>query len=170
MNVSCRRFVFALLVAASVGGTFACKNGTPAPTAAADSQAAVAAPPQATGPVMGKLDEANFSLSLQTSGTYKAGQQGEIQVVLEPKGTFHCNQEYPYKMKLGTPPAGVSYPSAVVRSDAMTIKPEKSVMKVPFVVDKPGEVQLSGNFFFSICTSEQCVIDNREMAVMVKVE
>ncbi len=170
MTVSHRNFVCALFAFVAVLGTSACKNGTPAPTPVADSQPAPTAQPKPTGPVMGKLEEANFSLSMQTSGTYKAGQQGEVEIVIEPKGAFHCNQEYPYKMKLGTPPAGVTYPTPVVKTEGITIKPEKAVMKVPFVAEKPGEVKLSGNFYFSICTSEQCVIDNREMAVMVKVE
>ena len=119
---------------------------------------------------MGKLDEKNFSLEMKAAGPYKAGQQGNVEVVLEPKGDFHCNQEYPYKIKLGAAPPGITYPQAVVKTEAITIKPEKAVMKMPFTPEKPGDAKLSGNFYFSICTSQQCVIENRELAVMVKVD
>ena len=159
----------ALLIVALGGGIFGCKGSSAPPTPAADSPA-VTAEVKPAGPVMGKLDEKNFSLVMQQAGTYKASQQGNVEVVLEPKGAFHCNNEYPYKIKLGTPPAGVTYPVPVVKTEGITVTPEKAVMKVPFVAEKPGEVKVSGKFYFSICRSEQCVIENRELAVMVKVE
>lgn len=157
----------ALLIA--VVSSFGCKGSSAPPAPAVDAPAAA---PEAkpAEPVMGKLDQKNFSLEMKAAGPYKAGQQGTVEVVLEPKGAFHCNQEYPYKIKLGTPPAGVTYPTPVVKTDAVTITPEKAVMKVPFVAEKPGEAKVSGNFYFSVCTSEQCVIENRELAVLVKVD
>jgi hypothetical protein len=158
-----------LVLTTLVGGVWGCKGSStpPAPTSEASPAATEAKPSE---PVMGKLDEKNFSLEMKSAGPYKAGAQGFVEVVLEPKGEFHCNQEYPYKIKLGTAPAGITYPQAVVKNDAITVKPEKAVMKVPFTADKPGESKVSGNFFFSVCTSQQCVIDNRELAVMVKVD
>jgi hypothetical protein len=157
----------ALLVAALA--CFGCKGSSTPPNPAPDS---LGTTPEAkpAGPVMGKLDEKNFSVVMQSSGPYKAGEQGNVEVVLEPKGAFHCNQEYPYKMKLAAAPAGVTYPMAVVKTENVTVTPERAVMKVPFVAEKAGEAKLTGNFYFSVCTSEQCVIENRELAVMVKVE
>lgn len=156
-----------LVLVTFVGGALGCKSSSTPPTPAPES---TATDRKVAEPVMGKLDEKNFSLEMKSAGPYKVGQQGTVEVVLEPKGEFHCNQEYPYKVKLGAAPAGVSYPQAVVKNEGLTIKPEKAVMKVPFTSEKPGEAKLTGNFYFSICTSQQCVIENREVAVMVTVE
>lgn len=155
-----------VLVALALGA-WGC-TGSSAPPAPTPEAVATAAKP--SEPVMGKLDEKNFSLEMKAAGPYKAGQPGNVEVVLEPKGEFHCNKEYPYKIKLGTAPAGIAYPQAIVKTDAITVTPEKAVMKVPFSPEKPGDAKVSGNFFFSVCTSQQCVIENRELAVMVKVE
>ena len=156
-------FVFAALAI----GVWGCKGSSPPPTPEPITAAPEGKPAE---PVMGKLDEKNFSVEMKSTGPYKAGQQSNVEVVLEPKGEFHCNKEYPYKIKLGTAPAGISYPNAIVKGDAMTVTPEKSVMKVAFTPDKPGEAKVSGNFYFSVCTAQQCVVENRELAVMVKVE
>src|SRR5262245_38106729 len=80
-------------------------------------KAAETAAPAVTTPQGG---EANFSVSIQAEKV-KAGQPGNAEIVLEPKGAFHCNENYPYRFKLAEPPAGVSYPSPVVGKDAMTI-------------------------------------------------
>jgi len=156
-----------LVITALAWGVGGCKGSSTPPAPAPESPAADGKPAE---PAMGKLDEKNFSLEMKATGPYKAGQPGNVEVVLEPKGEFHCNKEYPYKIKLGTAPAGITYPQAIVKTEAITVTPEKAVMKVPFTPEKPGEAKLSGNFFFSVCTSQQCVIENRELAVMVKVD
>jgi hypothetical protein len=157
-----------LVLSALVCGVWGCKGSSSPPTPTPEAAAPVEGKP--AEPTMGKLDEKNFSVEMKATGPYKAGQQGTVEVVLEPKGEFHCNQEYPYKIKLGTAPAGITYPQPIVKTDAIVVKPEKAVMKVPFTPEKPGDAKVSGNFYFSVCTSQQCVIENRELAVMVKVE
>jgi len=156
-----------LAFSARACGVWGCKGSSPPPA----PEPTTAAPEgKRAEPVMGKLDEKNFSVEMKATGPYKAGQQSNVEVLLEPKGDFHCNKEYPYKIKLGTAPAGITYPTPIVKVDAITVTPEKAVMKVPFMPDKPGEAKVSGNFYFSVCTDQQCVIENRELAVMVKVE
>lgn len=151
----------------------------PAPTPAATPEPAPAVaaapaptpepppPPPVTSP---KVGEQSFSLWMQSSGRYKAGQQGFVEVVLVPKGDFHCNQEYPYKMKLGAPPEGVTYPTPIVRTEGVSVSASRAVMRVPFVPQNAGDAKVAGKFYFSVCTSEQCVIDNRDVAVTVKVD
>lgn len=156
-----------LVLLALVFGIWGCKGSSTPPAPAAESPAGDAKPAE---PVLGKLDEKNFSVEMKAAGPYKAGQPSNVEVVLEPKGEFHCNKEYPYKIKLGAAPAGITFPQAIVKSDAATITPEKTIVKIAFTPDKPGEAKLTGNFFFSICTSQQCLIENRELAVMVKAE
>ncbi|HMY20425.1 MAG TPA: hypothetical protein PKA58_29065 [Polyangium sp.] len=157
----------AIAVCLLVYGMQGCKGSSTPPAPVQDAPTLETKP---VGPTMGKLDEKNFSVEMKSDGPYKVGQAGTVEVVLEPKGTFHCNKEYPYKIKLGAPPAGVTYPQAIVKADAVTVTPEKAIMKVPILPEKSGEAKVSGNFYFSVCTSEQCVIENRELAAVVKVE
>jgi len=141
-----------------------------APLASAAPPPTEPEPPPPPPVVSPKVAESNFSLWMQSSGRYKAGQQGFVEVVLVPKGDFHCNQEYPYKVKMGAAPAGVTYPTAIVRTEGLSVSPSRATMRVPFVAQNAGDAKVSGQFFFSVCTSEQCVIDNRAVAVTVKVE
>lgn len=117
-----------------------------------------------------KVAEAAFSVWLSSPGKLKVGQQASVQVVLVPKGDFHTNENYPYKMKLDAPPAGISYPSPVVRREALTRSPERASMAVPVVATAAGDQRISGTFSFSVCNAGQCVVDSRALAVNVTVE
>jgi hypothetical protein len=158
------------------------KNNPPA----APTAPLAAAPPVETAPavpppspaaespsepvVSPKVGEASYSVWMQSSGRYKAGQQGVVEVVLVPKGDFHCNDQYPYKVKLGAPTEGVTYPAPVVRGEGASVSQTRTVMRVPFVAQSAGEARVAGKFYFSVCTSQQCVMDSRDLAVSVKVE
>jgi len=147
---------------------------TPAPPTgtapvAAPAPAPVAAPalPEVTSP---KVAEATYSVWMSGAGRYRAGQPGTVQVVLVPKGEWHCNESYPYKLKLGAPPAGVSYPAPVVRKDAMSVTPQRASMAVPFVPASVGEARITGTFSFSVCSAASCQVESRELAITVKVD
>ncbi len=114
------------------------------------------------------LTESGFSVWMQSAKSYKVGQTGAVQVVLVPKGEFHCNDKYPYKVKLGSPPAGVTYPQEIVR-DA-SVSATRTSITVPFTATAVGDARISGKFSFSVCKADQCVIDAREVAATVKVE
>ena len=111
-----------------------------------------------------------FSVWLQGPGKQKVGQPGQVEVVLVAKGDFHCNDNYPYKFKLGSPSPGVTYPEPVVRREGLSLTPGRAVMRIPVVPSAPGEAKIAGRFSFSVCTSAQCVVDSRDLAVSVMVE
>ncbi|MFO0756968.1 MAG: hypothetical protein U0359_10770 [Byssovorax sp.] len=117
-----------------------------------------------------KVAEGSFQLWMQAAGKYKVGQPGIAQVVLTAQGAFHCNDKFPYKLKLGAPPAGVSYPQPIVRGEAMSISPARSVMTVPFLPTAPGDAKIGGTFYFSVCSASSCQLESREVAVSIKVE
>src|SRR5262249_34833013 len=129
-----------------------------APPSAAAPSAPAAAPPPASGIVedpkavmSAKTTEPTFNLWMQSAGKYKAGQQSSVQVVLVAKGDYHCNDKYPYKFKLGAPPAGVSYPQPVVRAEGMSVTPARSIMSIPILPSAPGDAKVGGTFSFSVC-------------------
>ena len=114
------------------------------------------------------LQDNGVSVWMQSAKSYKAGQPAAVEVVLVPKGEFHCNEKYPYKVKLGTPPPGVTYPQEIAR-DA-SVSATRTSVRVPFTPASPGDARISGKFSFSVCKADQCVIDSREVAATVKVE
>ena len=155
------------------------KNAPPAAPLAASPpvESAPAVPPPAPAPapppepvVSPAVGEASYSVWMQSSGRYKAGEQGFVEVVLVPKGDFHCNDQYPYKVKLGAPADGVTYPTPVVRGEGVSVSQRRTVLRVPFVAQSAGDARVAGKFYFSVCTSQQCVMDSRDLAVSVKVE
>lgn len=142
-------------------------TATPEPTSAAGTARTAEAGPPVEGT---KVGESNFSVWMQSAPKHKVGQPGSVQVVLVPKNGFKCNAEYPYKLKLNDPPAGVSYPNAIVRKESMSVSPKQSTMNVPFTPTAAGDARISGKFYFSVCTADQCLIDSRDVAVNVKIE
>lgn len=117
------------------------------------------------------VENANYTVKLETSGPYKKDQQGIVRVVLTTKGDYHINKQYPYKFKTQDPPAdGVTYPKKVVPKDDGTYEEKKAVLPVPFVPTKSGEVTVGGTFSLSVCTDANCLMDKAQLEIAVKVE
>ncbi len=111
-----------------------------------------------------------FSVWLQSSGRYSAGQQGTVEAVVVPKGEFHCNQEYPYKFVASSGSAGVTYPKPTVRAEGLSVSSTRAAMRIPFVPQNAGDAKVGGTFHFSVCTDSQCVVEKRDVFVTVKVQ
>jgi hypothetical protein len=149
---------------AAAGATAAAASPTAAETAA--TAAAEAAP--ALTVQSAALQEPAFSVWMSSAKSYKVGQTGYVEAVVVPKGNYHCNESYPYKVKLGAAPAGVSYPEAIVRGASVTAT--RTSIRVPFTATAAGDARISGKVHFSVCNPEQCVIDARDVAATVKIE
>ena len=147
-----------------------------APTPAAETQPA-AAPSAATagaaapaeGAGSSRYDEANFELSAQPAGSYTAGQEGAVEIVLNAKPPFHANQQYPYKFK-AKEGGGVKFAQAVLGKDAAKLETQKVTMRVPFTADGAGKRTVVGQFAFSVCTDETCLMEKRDLSVVVDVK
>jgi len=162
---------------AAPGARSASASAAPVPTASASASAAASvaasATPSATpeAPLSVQSDKVQadtFGVWMQTAKSYKVGQTGSVEVVVVPKGEFHCNEAYPYKVKMGAAPAGVTYPQDIVRG--ASISAARTSIRVPFVATAAGSARISGKFSFSVCKADQCIIDSREVAATVKIE
>jgi len=144
----------------------------PAPVIAASAPAAAtppATPTAADASATNHYDEPKFALVAQPSGAYAAGKEGTIDIVLDAKPPFHVNQQYPYKFK-AKEAAGVKFAQPVVGKDAAKIEQQRVTMRVPFVPDAAGQRTVSGQFAFSVCTEETCLIEKRDLALVVDVK
>lgn len=178
------------LLLALVLGT-ACSKETPpaaeepkSPTAAQGvSPVAAAIPPATTGETVpvaasapaaepaaqAKFAEDNFEVSIQPKGAYKKGQPGEAEIVLLAKGAFHVNDKYPYKFKLKEGGA-LKFPAPIVGKEQVKLEEKKATMLVGFTPDAPGKHVLAGQFLFSVCTDDKCLIEKRDLALEVTAE
>lgn len=113
--------------------------------------------------------ETNFTLGMKASGSYKAGQEGSVEIVLEAKAPFHANDKYPYKFKVAET-AGVTFPEPIVKKDKAKVEHMSVSMPVAFTGAAAGKKKISGVFHFSVCTDDKCLIEKRALALEVDVK
>jgi hypothetical protein len=138
-------------------------EGDPAPAAA---QAADAPPEAAAAPAAAKVTDSTFELELAPKGQYSAGQAGEAEILLSAKAPFHVNDKYPYKFK-AKEAAGVKFAAPVTTKDSVKLETMKATMTVGFTPEAAGKHTLSGQFSFSVCTDDKCLIEKRDLALEI---
>jgi hypothetical protein len=102
-------------------------------------------------------------------GPYTSGKPGAAEVQVMAKGGYHCNDKYPYKFKVTDAP-GVSFASPVFDKSALTLETSKATMKVDFTPDSKGEKTIAGVFSFSLCSSERCLVEKRDLSTKIAVD
>lgn len=137
----------------------------------ADTQPAGLAAPASAGAsaARARISEAPFELTLTAKGDFEASKPGMAEVTLDAKEPFKINEQYPYKLKLQESP-GIRFASLVVGKDRAQMNKKQLTMPVTFTPDKPGKYKLSGQFSFSICTDDKCLIEKRDLALDVDVK
>jgi hypothetical protein len=169
------------------GLMFACQRESPpvAQEAKAPTAGAMAATPTGAAPTPGaadapaspapaaagtsKYDEGKFVLTLEPAGEVAAGKDGVVNVVLVANAPFHTNPEYPYKFK-AKEGDGVKFAKPVVGKDAAKLETYRLTMPVTFTADKAGKAVVAGQFAFSVCTDETCLIEKRDLSLPVDVK
>jgi hypothetical protein len=161
-------FRAAALCAFGAVGLLACDKGkstaeaepaasAPAPTA---DVAAAAAP---------RFDEASFRLEMSKVGAYEKSAAGKVEVQLEAKAPYHVNEKYPIKLKL-EPTDGVKFDAETVGRDQVALRGGQAVMTVGFTPETAGAKRIAGKLKFSVCSQERCLMETRELALVVDVE
>lgn len=141
-----------------------------APAAPAQAPAAEAPKAAAAGPVSDKIDDPSFELALVPSPPYAVGKLASFAVSLKPRGVYHINQDYPIDIAL-TPSDGVTLPkSQFKKADAATFEEKTARFDVPFTPSKAGQQRVEAHVKFAVCTPENCVPDERTLALVLPVE
>jgi hypothetical protein len=141
---------------------------SPALTPAA-APAPSGAPAPAAQAASNRVSESQFEVSIAPNGTYQAGKEGTVEVVLDAKAPFHVNDQYPIKFKVKEG-AGVKFPQAVVGKDKAKVEAMRATMPVAFVPEAAGKQTVSGQFLFSVCTDENCLMEKRDLSLVVEVK
>ena len=153
----------ALLALALVAG---CSKSEPSsadkPAEAPAPAAKVAEPPKPT------IEDTTFRLALTGAQAYEAGKLGEAQLVLEARGGYHVNQDYPLRVDVKVP-AGVKLEKASFgKPDASQFGEERAHFVLPFKAE-PGAHDLTATVDFAVCTKDTCVPDQRTVALPLAV-
>lgn len=114
------------------------------------------------------IEDTTFRLALTGKPDYAAGKESAVDLVLEARGGYHVNQEYPIRIDLKAP-ASVKLPKpSLGRADAAQFGEERARFELPFSADK-GTHELLANVDFAVCTKETCVPDQRTLALSLEV-
>ncbi len=111
-----------------------------------------------------------FDLRAVASGPYRAGQLGKFDITLASRNGFHVNQDYPIQVDV-TAPAGVTLPKATLqRTDAAEFNKQVAKFDVPFTPTAAGSHEVRAHVAFVVCTPQNCVPDERTLAVVLPVQ
>ncbi|HVJ94631.1 MAG TPA: hypothetical protein VM580_32820 [Labilithrix sp.] len=116
----------------------------------------------------------NYALDL-ASQACKAGLDCVMTVTLVAQGDYHVNKEYPYKF-VATETPGVAYlgksaPETFTRAAGeFVMEGEKSgTMTVRFKPASAGNVRIAGTYKFSVCSDDQCQVEQEKIELSVPV-
>lgn len=116
-------------------------------------------------------ENATYKVRFEAPATYKKGEQGTARIVLETKGDYHINTQYPYKFVTQQPTTeGLNYPKSTVTRDDGVFEQHKAVINVPFVATQAGTAKIKGLFSLSVCTDANCLLDKRSLELSLPVE
>jgi hypothetical protein len=156
-----------LLLGAFAAVEMACGKESAASTARESPQTLVAAGPH--------IDGSHYTLDAAPASDCQAGAACAITVKLAVSGEYHVNQQYPYKFTagqagsvtyLGTDAAG---PNVFTKNAGdFAIGDEKTAtMTVKFKVAQKGPAVIGGTFKLSVCSSQNCLLEQQEVSVNV---
>lgn len=116
----------------------------------------------------------NFGLDLFSPGC-KAAEECSMTIKLAPAGDYHINKQYPYKFIASAAPnvtfLGKGDPNTFQRSSGDFVEAgEKSgTMTVRFKPASAGEAKVMGKYKFSVCSADQCQIEESNLDLSIPV-
>ena len=145
----------------------------PAPVAAAEKPVDPGSAPAPTAPAAppsDKVDDPSFELAVAPVGSYTAGKPGSVAITLKPRGVYHVNQDYPMSVALKAP-AGITLAKAELqKAEAAEFSEKVARFDVPVTPTQAGTHQLEAHVKFAVCTPENCVPDERTLALALTVQ
>jgi hypothetical protein len=115
-------------------------------------------------------DGNHYALEATANGTVSHGGTGALEIVMVAKDGYHVNDEFPYKLKTSSDPAGIvtfEVPE-LNRSDGRYTKTEAR-FQVKFVGARPGVAKIGGTMALSVCTKKECITDRVALELPVTV-
>ncbi len=169
----CTRFYCLIFLAVALSG---CEQA-PSPKAHdhsehAGHQRAPAEPvPNSDQPAGPRIETASFLLEVgSTQAKYGVGRAGEVEIEIEGRGEWHVNQDYPIRIDLDAGPGAGLQQRELVKDDAREFNEDKVRFVAALQPTKAGSHEVKCDVSFAMCTEENCVLENRTVAMRVEVE
>lgn len=166
----------ALISAAAACGLFVVglsgcsKSETPSPAPAAAAPVTSAAPaPAVAAAASPVIEDKTFKLALVSEPEYAAGTPAKLKLVLEARGGYHVNQDYPIRIDFKAPAAVKLEKASLGKADATEFGEPAAKFEVPFTATS-GAHELTADVDFAVCTPETCMPDQRKLAVALHVK
>lgn len=137
---------------------------SPAPEGADGDKPAAA---EAAGPL---IEDPSFELRATAEGPYRVGELAQLSIRLSSRGEYHVNQDYPLTVGLSGPDEVSFSKSALEKGDAAEFGEKVARFDVPFTPSAAGEHRVEAKIAFAVCTEENCVPDERTLAVTLPVQ
>lgn len=130
----------------------------------------------------GQVAKGNNYVVSASAGSCSVNAECKLDLRLEAQGDFHVNKEYPYKFKanvtsgvtfLGKDPGGGSGElfSKAANDFSLDSGNEKvGTMTVRFKAASKGTVTISGTFKLSVCSVQNCMLEQASVTVPVVVQ
>jgi hypothetical protein len=119
----------------------------------------------------------NFFVDAVPPASCASGANCVVALTLVATGAYHINDEYPYKFRAddvpgvsfqGTDPAGPNVFSKGA-SNWQKTGPQKGTMNVVFQSTDKGTKNVAGTFKFSVCSDQNCQLEQATLATAVSV-
>lgn len=161
--------VVALVVGATACGDEDETSGTvtPEPPETSEAPTEDQAAAEEAGPV---VDDPTFELRADAVGPYASGELGQFAITLTPRGEYHVNEEYPIRVELEAPGELGLSKTELAREDTAEFGEERARFDVPFTPTGAGEHRVSAKVDFAVCTPENCIPDERTLALVLPVQ
>ena len=164
-----RRFAAALLAWLGVVAVLAACGGSGSSGGTASDNAAPA-PVAAPAPAPAAPAAAPAAAPSDTVGTYASGKLGSVAISLTPRGVYHVNQDYPISVALSGDPA-LQFPKPQMgKAESAEFSEKVARFDVPVTPQAAGKHALTAKVKFAVCTPENCVPDERTLALALAVE
>jgi hypothetical protein len=131
-------------------------------------------PKAAAGPVTRKVEGKNYALELSAPAC-KSASECALTIKLVAAGDYHVNKEYPYKFAATAAP-GLEFvtkaaPNTFTREagDFVEQGEKTGTMTVRFKAASAGDAHVAGTYKFSVCSADQCQIEQEKLDFVVPV-
>ena len=149
------------------GGATQSPPAAPPPSAQAPQPAEPAKP---AAPPSERVDDPTFELAAKPAGPYATGKLSSFAVSLKPRGEYHINQDFPMSIAVAASP-GLEFPKPQLgKPEAAEFGEQLARFDVPFTPKAAGAHKVEAKVRFAVCTPENCVPDERTLAVVLPVE
>lgn len=135
----------------------------------ASAASATPAAPRAVELATNRVVDEAFELTLRPVGTYHVGSAAKAEIVLVARKGYKVNDKYPTKFRFD-PSSQVKLDDDVVQKDAFRIEGNRGIMTLKFTPHSAGKKKVLGEFKFSVCTNDRCLVEKRDLALTLTVD